>query len=567
MSADATWRTVSENSTHPGYCVMQWDGEQWCPLPAGNYCNAPHIPPDPMDLPPNGEPGTWETFACVPASGGNSYFATRNAASAPPMAAAAAASPAAAPASARPPVDRLNLIYHVYPARANDIWLRNVQQLRRRLPLFNGRMIVAIATGPQLVHPDEVQATFNWPGVEYLLVPNDAEVGEVASFPRLLAAIRSKDPQEATFYAHTKGASNTRDDAWAIACWRNAMYAGLLDDPQRVREALTRFAAVGACKTLHPHMLAFPSRIPWGHWHFAGTFFWFRHDRIFRDFRWPFVPHDRWGVEAWLGGFLSADETVSLIQPWGETDYTRNGYEPGVWEAYLGTSRPGNADATEPRISIIIPCKGRLNHLRQTLPYWLQQQFRPHEILVVDYGCPDGCGDWVQLHYPEVRVVRADPVSGFNVCRCRNLGAAHASGDYLAFADADFIAPPDYLQRMAEQIRAGKDLICIAHYDSGQMGLDGTCTVATRLYRQVHGYDESHPTYGFDDTDFYRRCEAAGATRGYLHNCQCLPHDDRERMRFYPEQDKATALERSGQWLAQQAAADSGVRAVPDGSV
>jgi len=307
---------------------------------------------------------------------------------------------------------------------------------------------------------------------------------------------------------------------------------------------------------------------PLGEWRLLScSFFWFRHDRIFSDFRWPFVPYDRWGVEAWLGGILSSDEACSLLQPWGETDYSRNGYEPGVWEAHLGTSRPSPEDTAELRISVIIPCKGRLAHLRQTLPYWRKQQYRPHEILLVDYGCPDGCGDWVRQTYPDIRVVRAGQVNGFNACRSRNLGAAQASGNYLAFADADFIAPADYLQRVADQLRAGKNLVCIAHYDSGEMGLNGTCTVATSLYQRVRGYDESHPTYGFDDTDFYRRCEAAGATRGYLHNCQCLAHPDQERMKFYPEQDKAAALVRSAVWLAGRERAESAPGAIPDGGV
>jgi hypothetical protein len=199
----------------------------------------------------------------------------------------------------------------------------------------------------------------------------------------------------------------------------------------------------------------------------------------------------------------------------------------------------------------VIPCKGRLSHLRQALPFWLQQATPPAEIIVVDYGCPDHCGDWVKAAYPNVRVIRAcHDVEHFNNSRARNIGGAAAVGDYLAFVDADFIAPPDYVTRVSREVQAGNDLVCIAHYDQGEMRLNGTCTVSADLYRNVRGYDESQPTYGFEDTDFYRRCDSAGCSRGYLHNCQCMSHSDEERMRFYPHRDKAQAIMASGAWAA-----------------
>jgi hypothetical protein len=210
---------------------------------------------------------------------------------------------------------------------------------------------------------------------------------------------------------------------------------------------------------------------------------------------------------------------------------------------------------------VVIPCKGRLGHLRQTLPYWLNQEKRPHEILVVDYGCPEQCGDWVRQTYPDVRVIRVvNQVEYFNISRARNAGAVQATGDFLCFADADFVAPPDYLERVGRQLLAGHNLVCVAHYDSGQLGLNGICTVAAELYHRVRGYDESTTTYGLDDTDFYRRCEAAGGIMGHLHNCQCISHADDDRLRFYPDRDKAEALQKAAAWLA------SAPRAVnPDG--
>ncbi len=42
----------------------------------------------------------------------------------------------------------------------------------------------------------------------------------------------------------------------------------------------------------------------------------------------------------------------------------------------------------KPKFSIITTCKGRLEHLKQTLPAMLAQ--KDSEVIVVDYSCPHG---------------------------------------------------------------------------------------------------------------------------------------------------------------------------------
>lgn len=419
--------TEHESTTVPdasggsaGSCIQRWNGYQWITLPGCSYCVSPCIPP-PGDHPPSGYyVGQTVTFACISPSepfGADPLVQRTLAEPGAGSDATEGCPPMSVSPPRHPPISRFNLIYHVFANAANDVWLRNVRQLRRRFGIFNGRKVVAIATGPGLVHPDDVQAAFAWPGVEYLIVPNDAEVGHAASFPALLAAVRSKDPHEATFYAHTKGAANGSQDPKAIEYWRNAMYASLLDDLPKLQEGLREFAAVGACKSVHPGLRAFPSPITWANWHFAGSFFWFRHDRIFNDCRHTFVPHDYYGVEAWLGGFLGPQEAGSLLQPRPETDHVWTAYERGVWTDPIADEMPP-ASGPSPRISVVIPCKGRLSHLRHVLPYWLKQETPPAEIIVVDYGCTERCGDWVNANYPNVRVVRVcQDVEQYNASR------------------------------------------------------------------------------------------------------------------------------------------------------
>ena len=75
-----------------------------------------------------------------------------------------------------------------------------------------------------------------------------------------------------------------------------------------------------------------PSRLRHGTWHFAGTFFWFRHDVIFGNELWREVPGDHYGVEAWLGGFIPIEESFSMYQPWAPDDPWSNCmYDPSTY--------------------------------------------------------------------------------------------------------------------------------------------------------------------------------------------------------------------------------------------
>jgi hypothetical protein len=237
-----------------------------------------------------------------------------------------------------PEIRTRNLIYHVFASPKNDVWLRNIRQLKKRLGIFNGRRIFAVATGPGLIDPAIVQAGIDSPGAEYLLLPNDPELREVATFRPLLEAIRSDDTTTASFYAHTKGNSNAHENPDAIRWWRNSMYHHLLDDPARVCEALRTAASVGTHRIVWPpyQLSLFPSKIMVGHWMFAGTFFWFRHDAVFTDDRWQDIIQDRYGAEAWPAAMFEPEHAASLFQPalWPESGlppsspYDPIGYRP-----------------------------------------------------------------------------------------------------------------------------------------------------------------------------------------------------------------------------------------------
>jgi len=228
-----------------------------------------------------------------------------------------------------------NLIYHVCPLRNNDGWRHNLALLARRLDAFNGKRIIAIATGDECESSVEVHRELSGLDYECILRPNDPELREVATFADLLQVVANTNNDEATFYAHSKG-NSTAGAVDGAQRWTSTMYHELLDDGkwQRCMEHLKTHAAVGINKMVwDDKQPPYPSRLRHGKWMFSGTFWWIRHDVAFGHDNWSYVPRDRYGAEAWPSGVIDEWWRVkSVFQPWPETQYpTPSPYDPSLY--------------------------------------------------------------------------------------------------------------------------------------------------------------------------------------------------------------------------------------------
>ena len=207
--------------------------------------------------------------------------------------------------------------------------------------------------------------------------------------------------------------------------------------------------------------------------------------------------------------------------------------------------------------SIVTTCKGRLAHVQQTLPCSLAQECDfPYEVIVVDYGDPDGAFAWCRrLGHPAVVGVRVlDGVDEFNFPRARNCGAAHARGSVLAFVDAETMLPPNWLAVAVAAIASGQ---CVLYRPQmpGAAERCGTCAVSRRVFHAVRGYDESFLGYGFEDADLYNRCEQQGPHLAYdYREMPVIHHADELRTRFCQQKDK----QQSGPMHRRMAAARQG---------
>ena len=219
-----------------------------------------------------------------------------------------------------------NCIYHVAALKANDLWLRNLEQIKKRWSVFNGRRIIAYAVGDACHTLREVRQ--HLPDATIIEVPNDPQLREVASFVRLLQEVESRSADTITFYGHTKG-NSTAESVKGSVRWRNSMYKYLLDDVEQVRRALCTHTFCGTHKiTWLPGHSPYPSGLAIGTWMHAGTFFWFRHDEVFTKPRWWEISNDRYAAEAWPSTICEAERAWSMYQPWPDREHRPNPYDP-----------------------------------------------------------------------------------------------------------------------------------------------------------------------------------------------------------------------------------------------
>jgi len=107
-------------------------------------------------------------------------------------------------------------------------------------------------------------------------------------------------------------------------------------------------------------------------------------------------------------------------------------------------------NAGTPKISVVISLYNKQPYVERAVASVLQSGYPVHEVIVVDDGSTDDGPQRVSaMGDPRVRVIK-QPNAG--VSAARNRGISEATGDYVAFLDADDYWTPEYLPAIADLI-------------------------------------------------------------------------------------------------------------------
>lgn len=205
-----------------------------------------------------------------------------------------------------------------------------------------------------------------------------------------------------------------------------------------------------------------------------------------------------------------------------------------------------------PQISFCTVCKGRLHHLRETLPRNLEDnRDYPHlEFVLLDYHSEDGLEEWAGRELGEhidsgrLSYYRLPTPGPFRAAHARNLAIRLAAGKVVCVVDADNYTGRGFAHYVADTLRPDVVLVGCGFDDGvpqvlGDEGCVGRFAIHRDAFLDVGGMDEEHAGWGYDDLDLYARLRA----RGYepvpipAHYLQCIAHDDEERRRYLEERE------------------------------
>jgi glycosyltransferase involved in cell wall biosynthesis len=257
------------------------------------------------------------------------------------------------------------------------------------------------------------------------------------------------------------------------------------------------------------------------------------------------ISYDKAGQEATRQSRQTSLTFVSCskarLQPWASKFGRVIALLTG--ERQIGYFRDLSKRQIMKRIAFVTTSKGRLHHIKVTLPHIVTQGWS--DVIVVDYGCPDRTGDWVEANFPSVKVIRVNDDTNFCVARARNLGAAQTNADWLVFIDADIISYPGWTEWMQQQLQAGS--FYRSSLVSGRPDYEtfGTMICARSDFEAVGGYDEVYRGWGGEDRDIYERLVLRGIMEGEYPAkfVTAIHHGDEERAGWAGLQNKQEVLE------------------------
>ncbi|MHC5905712.1 bifunctional glycosyltransferase/CDP-glycerol:glycerophosphate glycerophosphotransferase [Streptomyces sp. S6] len=106
-----------------------------------------------------------------------------------------------------------------------------------------------------------------------------------------------------------------------------------------------------------------------------------------------------------------------------------------------------------PRFSVIVPAYKVQAYLHECLASVLSQSYRDFELIAVDDGSPDSCGEIIdEFAARDARVTALHLPENAGLGGARNAGIARATGDYLVFLDGDDTLTPDALRAIADRL-------------------------------------------------------------------------------------------------------------------
>ncbi|MCX7722891.1 MAG: glycosyltransferase [Verrucomicrobiae bacterium] len=172
-----------------------------------------------------------------------------------------------------------------------------------------------------------------------------------------------------------------------------------------------------------------------------------------------------WQIEAAFRGGVAGLIVFSFTDEW-----VRNGRQVEDWQMGITTAARQPKDSfwviqkqfraapyfplpRTPRVSVLVASYNSAHTLRACLDSLARLNYPDYEVILVDDGSTDGTPD-IARAYPQIKYIRHNENLGLGAAR--NTGIAAATGEIVAFTDADCRADEDWLYQLVGTLVQGE---------------------------------------------------------------------------------------------------------------
>lgn len=102
-------------------------------------------------------------------------------------------------------------------------------------------------------------------------------------------------------------------------------------------------------------------------------------------------------------------------------------------------------------VSVIVPVYGVLDYIEDCVDSIIKQTYHNIEIILIDDGSPDKCGEICDAYASKDTRVRSIHQTNAGAANAKNAGLDAAKGDYIAFVDSDDWVDQKWLETLLEK--------------------------------------------------------------------------------------------------------------------
>ena len=118
-----------------------------------------------------------------------------------------------------------------------------------------------------------------------------------------------------------------------------------------------------------------------------------------------------------------------------------------------------------PKLSIIVPVYNVEKYIRKCIDFILGKTFKDFELILVDDGSPDNCGEICESYARNDNRIRVIHRANGGLSAARNTGLSYATGKYIGFVDSDDYVSPVMYEKLINSIEKHNADICKCGYN------------------------------------------------------------------------------------------------------